>query len=87
MEKKDKKIMRNPLAVFATWFLLAITGSWFIWASYMAIKFISEDAQGQHAAFSVIQKNSQVGAFIVIPIILTVVWAGLSLFIADELND
>lgn len=79
--------MKNPVAVFATWFLLVIVGGWFIWASYMAVKFMDEVAQGQHAAFSLIDKNSQVGAFIIIPALLTIAWAFAAAVIANELND
>jgi len=79
--------MKNPLVMFAIWFLLVIVGGWFIWASYMAIKFMSEVAQGQHAAFSLIDKNSQVGALIVIPAFLSVIWVIAAAIIANELAD
>lgn len=75
----------DPLAKFATWFLLEIVGGWFIWASYMAIKFMIEDAQGQHAAFSLRDgphAHAQVGAFIMVPIMVSVIWTIISAVIA-----
>lgn len=62
---------------FTAWFFTEIIGVWFIWASYMAVKFLTEDAQGQKAAFSVLH-NTQVGGFILIPIILTIVFSVVS---------
>lgn len=76
--------MQN-LARFAFWFLIEIAGSWFIWASYMAIKFISEDAQGQKAAFSVLH-NTNVGGLILIPVMLTIVWTVAAIGIAVTVN-
>lgn len=80
-------MINNPLAVFATWFLLAIGGGWFIWASYMAIRFIIEDAQGQHAAFGLVRNYGSSGGAIAVPIILSIVWVVASIPISIGLND
>lgn len=61
---------------FTGWFFTEIIGVWCIWASYMAVKFMTEDAQGQKAAFSI--GHGQVGGFIAVPIILTVVYSIVS---------
>jgi len=75
----------DSLEKFAVWFLAAIVGNWFIWGSFMAIKFMTEDAQGQKAAFSVLH-NTQVGGFIVIPILLSILYTIVSaIFIAGEM--
>lgn len=80
-------MIRNPLAVFATWFLLVIGGEWFIWASYMAIRFMIEDAQGQHAAFGLVHNYGNSGGVIAIPIILSIVWAVVSIPISISLSE
>lgn len=61
---------------FTGWFFTEIVGVWFIWASYMAVKFITEDAQHQKASFSVL--HAQVGGFIAVPIVMTVIYSVVS---------
>ena len=80
-------MVNNPLAVFATWFLLVIGGGWFIWASFMAIRFIIEDAQGQLAAFGLVHNYGNSGGVIAIPIILSIIWVIASIPISMGLND
>jgi hypothetical protein len=63
---------------FTSWFFTEILGAWFIWASFMAIKFMSEDAQGQKAAFSLLH-DTNVGGFITIPIILSVLFTFINM--------
>jgi hypothetical protein len=57
---------------FGTWFTGEIIGLWFIWSTYMAIKFMTEAGQHQHAAFSLHGHNGGVGSLIAIPIILSI---------------
>jgi hypothetical protein len=68
----------NTWDKFTSWFFTEILGIWFIWASYMAVKFMTEDAQGQKAAFSVLH-NTEVGGFIVLPIVLSGIFTIVSI--------
>jgi hypothetical protein len=61
----------KPWEKFTSWFFTEILGAWFIWASYMAVKFMSEAAQGQKASFSLLG-NTQVGGLILIPVLATI---------------
>lgn len=70
---------------FAFWFLIELAGSWVIWATFLAIKFISEDSEGQKASFGLVN-NSQIGAFIALPIIATVVWTIAAVGIATVIQ-
>jgi hypothetical protein len=71
---------------FGIWFTWAILGNWIIWSSYMAVKFLTEMAQHQHASMSV-HGNTSVGGFIVIPIIIsilgTILW---TVFVAEGMD-
>lgn len=72
----------------ALWLALTMTGSWVIWASFLAVKFITEDAQGQRASFSIVHTGTApyTGGFVFIPAILTVAWAVVSFLLAAGLN-
>lgn len=73
--------MADQVAEAGVFVMLEIGGTWVIWSSFMAIKFMIEDAQHQRAAFSVLH-DTQVGGFIVIPVILSVIWTVISVVLA-----
>lgn len=77
--------MMENFVRFLFWFFIELMGSWVIWASYMAIKFISEDAQGQKAAWSLIHTQN-VGAAILFPILANIVWTVASIGIAATID-
>jgi hypothetical protein len=67
---------------FTSWFFTEILGVWFIWASYMAIRFISDDAQGIKASFGT---HDSSGVAILAPCLLTAVFTFVSaIFWADR---
>ena len=71
---------------FCIWFFCEILGVWFIWATYTAVKFFIEDAQGQHAAYSM-GTGSAVGGFIVLPIFATVIYSVAAGIMAQDMLD
>jgi hypothetical protein len=61
---------------FGMWFTGEIIGLWFIWSTYMAVKFMIEDGQHQHASFSLhqaVHQNGQVGFVFLIPLFISVI--------------
>ena len=57
---------------FTSWFFTEILGIWFIWSTYMAIRFIADDGQGFKASFG---SHDSSGAFILIPIFASVIFS------------
>lgn len=62
---------------FSRWFTGEVFGLWFIWASYMALKFMSEVGQGQKASWSLHvaahQQPGNVGLLFMVPLFASVV--------------
>lgn len=65
------------MARFGIWFTGEVIGLWVVWASYMAIKFMTEVGQGQKASWSLHtaahQQPGSVGLLFIVPLFLSII--------------